>query len=69
MVAWVNSTRLMQFLAEVRLELDKVTWPGKEDLRVSTKVTMYMLGIMASITFVFDRIFQMVVVLLLRLAG
>ena len=61
--------RLQDFLQGVRTELGKVTWPTKEDLKVSTKVTMYLLGIMAGITFLFDKIFQVAVLLLLNIAS
>ena len=42
--------RLTEFITEVRSEMKKVTWPSKEDLKVSTKVTMLLLVIMAAIT-------------------
>jgi len=52
----------------VQVELGKVTWPSREDLKVSTKVSMMRLGIMAGIIFVFDVFFGQVVVWLLNLA-
>lgn len=60
-------SKLRTFLEEVRTELGKVTWPTKEDLAVSTKVTMYLLLAMAGIIFVFDKVFEVVVVTLLQL--
>lgn len=60
--------RLQDFIQEVRVELSKVTWPTMDDLKVSTKVTMYLLGIMAAVIFCFDHIFQFAVLMLLRLA-
>lgn len=60
--------RVTTYLQEVQVELGKVTWPSREDLKVSTKVTMMMLGIMAGIIFVFDVFFGQVVVWLLNLA-
>jgi preprotein translocase SecE subunit len=62
-------TRVTNFYEEVRAEMDKVTWPTLADLKVSTQVTLYMLGIMAAITFVFDQVFQQVMLFLLRLAA
>lgn len=60
--------KLQAFLQEVRLEMDKVTWPSYEDLKVSTKVCLYMLGIMVTVTFLFDQVFNKVVLGLLGLA-
>ena len=60
--------RVTTYLQEVQVELGKVTWPSREDLKVSTKVSMMRLGIMAGIIFVFDVFFGQVVVWLLNLA-
>ncbi len=60
-------TKVRTFLEEVRAELGKVTWPTKEDLAVSTKVTMYLLLAMAGIVFVFDKVFEIIVLTLLQL--
>jgi len=57
--------RVVTFYQEVRVEMDKVTWPSNEDLRLSTIVTMYMLVIMAAIIFGLDNIIQTIVVTLL----
>ena len=38
--------RWQTFIAEVKEEMSKVTWPSFEDLKVMTKVTMMMLVIM-----------------------
>lgn len=59
--------RLRIFYEEVRTEMNKVTWPTMEDLRVSTKVTLFLLGVMAVLVFGLDQIFQFVVLTLLRL--
>ncbi|MBI1318934.1 MAG: preprotein translocase subunit SecE [Candidatus Hydrogenedens sp.] len=61
--------RLMAFIEEVRQELDKVTWPTMDDLKVSTKVCMFMLLGMAATIFIFDRVFNFIVLNLLSLAG
>lgn len=60
--------RVRIFMQEVKSEMDKVTWPTVNDLKVSTKVTMYLLGIMATIIFTYDQVFQVVVLMLLKLA-
>ena len=59
--------RIKVFIEEVKTEMSKVTWPSAEDLRVSTKVTLFLLGVMAAIIFGFDQIFQFVVLTLLKL--
>ncbi len=56
--------RIKDFFSEVRTEMDKVTWPTKDDLKVSTKVTMYMLGTMAAVVFLFDQVFNKAILLL-----
>lgn len=61
--------RMQNFYSEVRLEMDKVTWPSRNDLMVSTKVTMYLLAIMAVILFAYDQVFQWVVFLWLNVAA
>ena len=61
--------RMRMFYSEVTTELGKVTWPTWDDLRVSTHVTILMLGIMAAIIFVYDHIFQFVVLRLLEWAS
>lgn len=57
--------RIQNFFEDVINELKKVTWPTREDLMASTKVTLYMLLVMAIITFVFDRAFGFFVMIIL----
>ena len=61
--------RSRTFLREVKAELDKVTWPSVDDLKVSTKVTLFLLAIMAGITFGFDQVFENFILLLLKAAS
>lgn len=61
--------RIWGFITEVLAELKKVSWPSLEDLKLSTKVTLYMLGIMAIVTFVFDKIFEISIFTLLKLVS
>jgi preprotein translocase SecE subunit len=61
--------RIQGFYAEVVVEMGKVTWPTLEDLKVSTKVTMFLLLAMAGVVFVFDKVFEQFVLLLLSIAG
>ncbi len=61
--------RLRTFILEVQEELQKVTWPTKEDLQVSTKVVCMLLLSMSVLTFFADRIFAFVVFTLLSLTN
>lgn len=61
--------RLVDFFQEVRHELEKVTWPTVDDVKVSTRVCMYMLLGMAATIFFFDQVFNRIVLLLLSLAN
>jgi preprotein translocase subunit SecE len=55
------------FAQEVKVEMDKVTWPTKEDLKASTQVVLIFLAIMAILVGILDVIFQNVVLALLRI--
>ncbi len=61
--------RVQTFFDDIIGELKKVTWPTREDLMASTKVTMFLLLIMAVIVFVYDRFFGALVMLILRFAS
>ena len=61
--------RVKDFYEEVKLEMAKVTWPTMEDLKVSTKVTLFLLALMAVIIFVYDMVFNRIVLMLLSLAS
>lgn len=61
--------RIQGFYAEVMVEMGKVTWPTLDDLKVSTKVTMFLLLAMAGVVFVFDKVFEQFVLLLLAISG
>ncbi|MFP4501490.1 MAG: preprotein translocase subunit SecE [Candidatus Hydrogenedentota bacterium] len=56
------------FLDEVYVEMTKkVTWPTKDDLKAQTQVTLILLFVMAGIIFVYDKVFEVVVIGLLSL--
>jgi preprotein translocase subunit SecE len=61
--------RIQQFFDDVVNELKKVTWPTREDLIASTKVTLFLLLIMAAIIFVYDRVFGFIIVAILNFAS
>lgn len=57
------------FLLDVKTELEKVTWPTVDDLKVSTKITMILLCIMAGIIFAFDVTFAQIMLFILGIAS
>jgi preprotein translocase SecE subunit len=61
--------KAQEFFQEVRQELEKVTWPTMEDVKVSTRVCMYMLAGMVVVIYGFDFIFNNVILALLKLAS
>jgi preprotein translocase SecE subunit len=44
---WLRDTKFGQFLIATLAELQKVTWPSKEDIKSSTLVTLVMMIIMS----------------------
>lgn len=61
--------RITNYYGEVRTEMDKVTWPTREDLQVSTKVCLMLLVAMAGVIFFFDQVFQFIVLFLFSLGN
>ena len=47
-VKWIRDSRPGQFLILVLAELQKVTWPSKQDVKTSTIVTLVMMVIMSA---------------------
>ena len=62
-------TRIQEFFDDVVTEMKKVTWPTREDLIASTKVTLFLLLIMAAIIFVYDRVFGFIIMMILSFAS
>ena len=58
--------RARGYLDEVRTEIEKVTWPTFEDLKVHTIVVLVFLGILALIVGAMDVTFQKAVLTLFR---
>ena len=56
--------RLVTYLQEVRAELDKVTWPSRDDLKVHTLVVMFFLALLAVSIGAMDVGFQRLVLTL-----
>ena len=61
------AARIREFFHEVRVEMRKVTWPAKDEVRSSTSVMLFVLGLMAFIIGVFDKLSDVFVWLLLKL--
>jgi preprotein translocase subunit SecE len=51
--------RTSEFLKEVRVELPKVSWPSRKELRDATIVVIVMTLIMAAIVKVLDTIYTL----------
>ncbi|MGH7201870.1 MAG: preprotein translocase subunit SecE [Planctomycetaceae bacterium] len=70
LAAWVifrlvNAPRFADFLISVEAEMDKVAWPGKEQLIRSTAVVIITMFFLAMLLFLYDVIWQF----LFRLLG
>ena len=61
--------RVQTFYEEVMAELKKVTWPTREDLKASTKVTLFLIAILAILIYSFDQVLIVLVSFLLRTAA
>jgi preprotein translocase subunit SecE len=61
--------RLIQFLKEARLELKKVSWPGRKEL-IETTTIVIIVSIVTGIGLgLFDIVFSRVVLQLIKLLG
>jgi len=49
--------RSTDFLREVRIEMPKVSWPTRTELRAATVVVIVMALIMAAIVYAFDKVY------------
>lgn len=59
--------RLVNYLEEVRVELDKVTWPSRDDLKAHTIVVLFFLGLLSVLIGALDVGFQRLVLTLFSL--
>ena len=57
--------RLVNYVQEVRVELDKVTWPSRDDLKAHTIVVLVFLGLLSVFIGALDVGFQRLVLTLL----
>lgn len=51
-------SRLRTYTDEVKTEMEKVTWPTREDLKAHTTVVLFFLGLLAIIVGTMDVVFQ-----------
>jgi len=60
-------TQLKDYYREVLNEMTKVTWPSKEELKASTQVVLVMLFLFAGVIYVYDFVFQFIIIGLFKL--
>jgi preprotein translocase subunit SecE len=59
--------RSRSYIHDVKVEMDKVTWPTRSDLKASTTVVLLFLVLLAVVIGSMDLIFQRVVLMLYSL--
>jgi preprotein translocase subunit SecE len=59
--------RIRQFLREVRAEMEKVTWPGRDEVRAATIVIIVLVILLAAFIGVVDFVVSRVLGLFFRL--
>jgi preprotein translocase subunit SecE len=64
-----NLGKLRVFMAEVPVEMKKVTWPDFEQLRNATGVIIVFVLIVAAIIGAMDYVFRFIVDLIIRTLG
>ena len=63
-MAWTEQLR--DFVKDVRVEITKVSWPSRAELRDSTVVVIASIFIVATFVFVVDRVLSFGIGLLFR---
>lgn len=61
--------RMRVFFQEVKIEMAKVAWPTKDEVKSSTSIVLLLLGIMAGIVGIYDVLFQYIMMQLLKLGA
>lgn len=59
--------RTREFFQEVNVEMKKVAWPSRDELKQSTQVVLVLLGIVGGIIFVYDGVFRLLIISILGL--
>ena len=57
-------SRVRTYTGEVKTELEKVTWPSREDLKAHTTVVLFFLALLAIVVGLMDAVFQRAVLTL-----
>ena len=60
--------RVRAFYDDVIVELRKVTWPTRDDLMASTKVTLVLIAILAVLIFLYDQVLGWVILQILQIS-
>ena len=68
-MAETTRSSALDFLREVREQLQKVTWPDLEQLKSSTGVIVVFMLVNAAVIFVMDRVVLLVLNLISSLLG
>ena len=61
--------KAMRFLKDVRVEMAKVSWPSKEELKGSTVIVIVVSLLFAGFIFIADQILSRLVNALFRVGG
>ena len=61
-----RGARLVQFLREVRVELSRVGWPGRQQMIAFTTVTVVTAGVLTGYVFLVDLAFSRSVLAFIR---
>jgi preprotein translocase subunit SecE len=61
--------KVKKFFNDVYVELQKVAWPSREELMGSTAVVLIMSIVMAAFVGVVDKMLNLIVNIMLKLAG
>ena len=59
-------TRMRQFLAEVRAEMSKVSWPTRQQLLESTRLVLVMTALLAMFLSIWDLLASQLIQWILR---
>ena len=57
---------LRGFYRDVKMEMGKVAWPTRDEIKSSTQIVMLLLVLLATIVYGFDFVFKHAVLLILR---
>jgi preprotein translocase subunit SecE len=60
------ANKVTKFFSEAKAELNKVTWPTKDEVKGSTLVVIVLTGLLAGFIFVFDTIFSRLITFLIK---